>query len=307
MNMKLYASDETTVAEEAMLIIDEIMGKAKDLNLAQSQVADVLEKKGVCMILLGEEDQVAVRVRNENLNQALTAASSFQLYGKYNSKFTSKGLHILADVDLTLPRKENIGVVHSSYTGDLITPPKAKNELSAVWKQVNWANGAVSWSNIPEKYRFARTVTHNFIDDMLDGKSLKVWIAPIRPFAATIMVQYLCGDIEKAAAFRMQRINASQVGKEIIRPAGYSAWQVTESAQAQLAEKVELPTELFVMPRSDKKEAYDLMTLPETRMQVYLGGVPIQKLNWIPSKASRIMTFVGMLAKQPDFRFEILS
>jgi hypothetical protein len=283
----------------------EILQDSANLNDAQAKITDWLAVNGMCWMFFGEQDMVIAEIRTEYTRQALTGATDLGLYGKYDHKLTAEGLHILSQTDFnTLAHSEDVGVVRSSYLGDAVQAPALQNGQN-VWHKVGVNLSDVYTSPLKGKYAVIRSKKHNYIEYLIRGFALKVWIAPIRDYAATIAIQWLVGNLEVAAQFKSERLTASRVRKNVIKPAGYKSWKATE-ANRKASKATVLPDELWIENLSGG--SMDLRELTEpTMLQLYLGGVPVQKMEFIPDNDTRILTFVDMLQNEPNFVAELIG
>lgn len=294
----LHTADEKAVEIAPIM---EILGKSSDMNLVTANISDFLSESGVCWIRFGEEEQQAVKVRRLNVRQAITAASDFLRYGKYDHPESGPGLHLNANVDMNDPLIEDAGVVRSSYTGVYVPAPPMVNGQH-VWHQVSVNLGNVQITPMFGKYADVRAAKHDFVEYMMRGYALQVWIAPIRDYAAPFITQFMTDD-EKARQFRSERLTASRLRKKVIKPAGYDAWKRTNSAREQ-KEDVNLPDELWV--ETLEGQAVDLMTIQgPANVQLYLGAIPVQKLVWDTSDTGKMLTMQDVLAAE-DFVCSIL-
>ncbi len=298
----LFLKADSSVAN--MELVQDIVDGSKDLNDAKVQLTDMLADKGICWMLFGESEQAAIEVRIEFTRQALTGATDFGLYGKYSHPLTTEGLHILSRTDFNTPHNEDVGVIRSSYLGDLVQAPALQNGQN-VWHKVGISLGNIYTVAISGKYSGVRAAKHNFIEYLLRGYAMKVWIAPIRDYAATIAIQWLVKDLEIAANFKSERLTASRLRKNVIKPAGAKAWKANEANKKSGVATV-LPDEVWIENLSGV--AMDLRKLAEpTMLQLYLGGVPVQKLEFVPDNPARVMQFVDMLVNEPNFIAELVG
>jgi hypothetical protein len=298
----LFLKADGTVAD--MELVQTIVDGAVDLNDAKAQLTDMLADKGVCWMQFGFSDQAPIEIRTEFTRQALTGATDFGLYGKYSHPLSAEGLHILSRTDFNTPHNEDVGVVRSSYIGDLVQAPALQNGLN-VWHKVGISLGNIYTTALSGKYEKVRVAKHNAIEYLFRGYALKVWIAPIRDYAATIAIQWLVDDLERAANFKSERLTASRLRKNVIKPAGAKAWKATE-ANKKAGINTVLPDEVWIESLSGV--AMDLRKLSEpTMLQLYLGGVPVQKMEFVPNDATRVLTFVDMLVDEPNFVAEIVA
>lgn len=299
----LFLKADGTVAD--MKLVQDIVDGSKDLNDAKHKLTDMLAEKGVCWMLFGESDQAPIQVRDDKVTrQALTGATDFALYGKYSHKLTAEGLHILSRTDFNTPHNEDVGVVRSSYLGEVVQAPALQNGQN-VWHKVGISLGNIYTKAFSGKYAEVRAAKHNFIEYLIRGYAMKVWIAPIRDYAATIAIQWLVSDLEIAANFKSERLTASRLRRTVIKPAGTKAWKYTE-ANRKAGVATELPDELWIESLSGV--AMDLRKLKEdTWLQLYLGGVPVQKELYLPDDATRVITFVNMLVDEPNMVAELVK
>jgi hypothetical protein len=302
--MFTYQLHDGTVVNDDVIL--ELAAKATDLNMFQTQVADWLNAKSVCWALIGQSDQPALPITWDQ-RQALSGITDLLRYGKYSNLNTTEGLHILTTASLALPHAEDIGSIHTSYAGDLMPAPAVTNVKGKEyhWQQVGIRLGNLYSIPMSKKYRDPRNAKHDFIEYLIQGYALKVRIAPIRDFAATILVQWYEKDDEVALNFRSQRFAASRVRKNVIKPAGYDGWKATEAAN-KAGEHFQLPEELNML--SVDGGVIDLTELStNTDIQLYLGGIPIQCLAWKPTDATRVKTFQNMVVSEPEMMAEVLS
>jgi len=288
----------------SMDVPNEIIANSADLHQAQASITDFMTEKGVCKMFFGSPDQVVAKVERDFIRQALTGATDLLLYGKYDHPITAPGLHIMSKADFNSPLSEDVGVVRSSYVGDAVPAPALLNGQN-VWHKVGIELGDVYTSALKGKYAEVRAKKHNFIEQILRGYALDVWVAPIRDYAATIAVQWLVNDLARASEFKSQRMTANRVRQNVIKPAGYKAWKHTEANNQAGADTV-LPDEIWIENMSGV--AMDLMLLnSETTVQLYLGGIPVQKMTFIPGNATRILSFVEVLKDEPNFVAELIG
>ena len=298
----LFLNGDSTVAD--MELVQDIVDGSKDLNDARVQLNDMLAEKGICWMLFGESEQAPISVKIDFTRQALTGATDFELYKKYGHPLTTEGLHILSRTDFNTPHNEDVGVVRSSYLGDLVQAPALQNGQS-VWHKVGITLGNIYTTPISGKYEKVRAAKHNFIEYLIRGYAMKVWIAPIRDYAATIAIQWLVDDLERATNFKSERLTAARLRKNVIKPAGAKAWKATE-ADKKAGVATVLPDEVWIENLSGV--AMNLRELAEpTMLQLYLGGVPVQKLEFVPDDPARVMHFVDMLVDEPNFIAELVG
>ena len=282
--------------------------KLGDADQAVAGLVPMLKDNNACWVVFGEDDQEVARIRQQDNRQAITAATDFLLYDKYNHPLTGESLHIRTGVNMEADLIEDIGVIRSSYVGPFMPAPDMVDGQH-VWHQLGIRLGNVYSRPIPKSYAKTRSAKHDFIEYLIRGYALHVWVAPIREYIAPFIYQWLIGDMEKAQAYRTQRLTASQINKREIRPAGYAAYKAVEGAK-ELGEEVTLPTEIFV--ESITGEAINLMDLKaSTGIQLYRGNdetmLKLNRMQWVPEDPVRVLTFADMFSEPDNYKVEVLQ
>lgn len=289
--MDLLKVDGTVVSKD---VPQELVTELTDLNMAANNIADWLTEESICWMKFGEQAD-PITIRRDSLRQALTGATDYLLYKRYDHPQTTEGLHLYTNADLTLPHSEDIGIVRSSYVGNFMTSPDMKNDGSHVWHKVGIRLGNLYHNPLRQKAERVRSVKHDYIEYLIREYSMKVWIAPIREYAATFITQWLEPDLETAREFRASRLKASRIRRTEVRPAGRKIWKAMNAAQEVEAD-VTLPDEIYV--ESLDGEAIDLMELEgKTDFKLYRGGVAIQVMSFDPEDVSSVLTWNELLSE----------
>lgn len=271
-----------------------------DLNTARGAIKEWMDEQGANWALFQYPGTVndPVRVKFDSPKQAITAATDLLLYGRYDHPLTTAGLHLYNNADLNAMHRENMGAVHASYKGDVVTAPESG------WARIGIQMGAMYTKPLTIETAINK---HNYVDYLISGYPLQVWIAPIRDFAATFMVQWLLDDVEDAKAYRNERLNAASLRRREIRPAGTDAWRTLQEAQ-KVGEDVELPTEINA-PVNGQKEIVDLMSIEgPVGIGLYKGGAWVTNLTFDRSNPQSVLQADKLLGgEESKYAVEVLS
>lgn len=277
---------------------NETVAKFTDLNMVAENLATWMEEEGVSFVRFGDENDEQV-IRRDNTQQAITAATDHLLYGRYDHPETTEGLHIYSNSSLEGLHGENIGVIHSDYVGSLMIGPEPDNGYG-VWHQIGLRRGNLYHSPIPRRARSTKSVKHDFVDYILMGYSLKVWVANIRPYFAIFLTQWLEPDIEVAAAFRDQRLAKERVRRQVIKPAGRRAYKMLNSSQDR--SEVVVPDEIYF--ESVDGEAIELFENGKQEYKLYSGGVPQQVKEFDPDNLESVLVWNDFAESSVHFTIE---
>lgn len=295
--MLVLKTDGTVIANDLPKAAVEGMN---DPNTARLAIKEWMDEQGANWALFeypGSEN-APVRVKFDFPKQAITAATDLLLYGRYAHPLTTAGLHLYDNADLASMHRENLGSVHASYAGNVVQAPES-----------GWARIGAQMGQLYTKPLSIETAIrkHNYVDYLIQRFPLQVWIAPIRDFAATFMVQWLMEDVEDAADFRNARLQAASLKRREIRPAGVSAWKSLQEAQ-EVGESVELPTEIKA-PINGTKEVIDLMTIDQpVGIGLYRGGAWVTNLSFDRNNPQSVLTANNLLGNEESkYAVEVLS
>jgi hypothetical protein len=301
MSIKILKSDGTELAHD---VPEACVSEMSDPNVAREAIADWLNVAGACKLIfdIGLEGAPTEPVRRDaDRMAAIAGATDYLLYGKYDHPMTAQGLHLYADADVNAQSSGNLGFVRSTYTGNVVPAPKMKDGQH-VWHVIG--RQLDNFITDPAKVQNA-IAKHVWIEYMLMGNNLSVWIAPIRNQVSTFLVQWFMEDRSAAKSFGEQRQAAARLNRTEVRPAGSQAWKSLQSA-IQVGDAVELPSEINV-PTIDG-EVINLMELvDETGIKLYKNGGYITKQTFKPNDPQSVLTFQNLFGVDSKYAVKVLD
>jgi hypothetical protein len=213
------------VAQEYAFDEEKGISNFHGVNGALSQM---LEADKVSRIIFHAGDNVQKVKGTKNCKSGLSAATSHLFYNTYGSDLTTTGLHIRKAVSASSAEAWNAGYVSNRYGGTLVEAP-AKG-----WEMVSREYFEWITEDIKEDAYENTARKHKYIDYMLMGTSLDVWVAPIRDYAATFIMQWFATSEDNGFQIKDERKDA-YFGRQELRKI-----QV-ENYYASIDEEKELP------------------------------------------------------------------
>ena len=155
--------------------INEYLSLEKD---EQDRLVNVIVhgNEGMPEIVIGSQDTAQM----EEGKSALRAAVDLIRHGLYSHPLTTTNLHIYKKSGefRNLPYMSNIGVISSTYAGDLPFPVPNETEYPEGWAQLNLRAGRYRLSAFNPKYEALRSRKHDFVQMMLEGYTLIIRVLP---------------------------------------------------------------------------------------------------------------------------------
>lgn len=204
--------------------VDEATG-VSNFKTLNAKIAEMLAADSISRCIFHAGDNVQPVKGSKNCKSALTAGTSHLFYNTYGSPLTTEGLHIRKAVEPSCAEAYNAGYVSYRYQGKLVSAPKAG------WEMVNREYFAWNTSSIKADAVENTARKHKYIDYMLMGTSLDVWVAPIRDYMATFIMQWFATSEANGFLIREERMAAFFEKKEVrkVQVANYYASQDPEA------------------------------------------------------------------------------
>ena len=265
-----------------------------------SEHAVLVEKLGaVNRVRIGDGAEVIQVDESWDIDAALKAATSFFLYRKYDHPDTGPGAHIFAGSDFSqITPQSNLGVIGASYKGKKFPVPQYdfQDANSRFWMQLNTRLQRPYLAGFKQNKARQRTRIHDYIEYLLLGYTLVINIAPIRSLAATILMQWMCENIEDAQTIKNERIDAAQKREEMNAAFGWGPkakngnggrqthhpLRPQQEEPAADAPKVEGTLMVLVHGGSKRKNMFNV---PAGRYQIFCGRSSVGTLPWDPTNA----------------------
>ena len=252
---------------------------------AHPLVSEWLEKEGVCIVEIApEKDADLVPVKQAGwAKSAMAAATDVLRHGRYDLRI--QGLHIYAHKDINAPFAENVAVMTNLFEGD--EGLKSYKELvgnadpGAVLLSktiLGWTTARISGN---EDRRQMTILKHSFIEVLAQGFGLGVWMAPVRDYIATFLLQLWEKDDAKSLEIRNSRIRAAQITRTKVQPVVHNTAVAYKKAVANGSEP-QVDTTPIKMSVFGSSRTVDVMTLEPGKYMVYDGKRYFNRYTWRP-------------------------
>ena len=284
---------------EAAQAYDPLFDEAKgvsNFHAVNGAIAKMLEADKVSRIVFHSGDNVQKVNGSKNTKSALSAGTSHLFYNTYGSPLTVEGLHIRKAVDPGCAEAWNAGYVSNRYAGKLVDAPEAG------WMMVSREYFAWDVAEIKEDAYDNTARKHKYIDYMLMGTTLDVWVAPIRDYASTFIMQWFATSEELSYKIKQERKDAFFGRQEVrkIQVANYKASIATGDDAPELPKPQ--PTNegevKLLIQFVGKVNRVDLMKLQPQAFMLYSvrrgRKVAHGHVNWDPNDAAVVADFVQM-------------
>lgn len=280
--------------------VDEKTG-VSNFKTLNAQIAKMLEADGISKCVFHSGDNVQAVNGYANCKSALTAGTSHLFYNTYGSPLTTEGLHIRKAVEPSCAEAYNAGYVSNRYQGKLVDAPE-KGWLMVGREYFAWTTNPIKADAVDNTMR-----KHKYIDYMLMGVSLEVWIAPIRDYMATFLMQWFATSEANGFLIREERMDAFFERKEVrkVQVANYHASQDPEVELPSPAPTAEGEVKLLFQFIGKVKKV-DLMKLQPQSFMLYSvrrgRKVALDTVAWDPNDAQSVADFTMMAA---DVRYAV--
>lgn len=293
------AGDEVTdlteyikIAQTYDPLFDEEKG-ISNFHQVNGALAQMLEADKVSRIVFHSGENVQNVKGTKNCKSSLSAATSHLFYNTYGSELTTIGLHVRKAVSASSAEAWNAGYVSNRYEGDLVDAPEKGWEMVSR-EYFEWLTEDIkadAYDNTARK--------HKYIDYMLMGTSLDVWVAPIRDYASTFIMQWFAVSEELGFKIKEERKDAF-FGRQEVRKI-----QV-ENYKASIDDAVELPKPQptnegevkLLIQFVGKVNRVDIMKLQPQALMLYSlrrgRKVAHGHVNWDPNDEAIVADFVQM-------------
>lgn len=261
-------------------------------------VEDTNDNGPTWVTFLGTTDEVKIFDSNgnkaiEDAKTVVRAASDHLRHRRYNGKGTKAGFHVKTGKSVEEETEPKLATFAIGTEVDF-EPGLTAKQAPELWVRVGKLNNRYRVARVDEPWRAITADKHDMIDLFIKGYTLRVKVAPFRPYWAIIKAQFDEPDDAKAFELRRQALARKDEFETERRP-------LLAEAKAEANEDdviADNDTEAILVCVVGKKNRVDMRKLPAEDYALNSApdgdvteGYPIYAQPWNPESDESLRTW----------------
>jgi len=267
-------------------------------------VEDTNDNGAVWVTFIGTTDEVIIF--NSKGNKAiedgkavLRAASDHLRHRRYDGDGTKAGLHVKTGKSMAQTTEPELATVSIGTEVDFEMPLKAK-DAPELWVRLGKLNNRHRVTRVETEWREITATKHDMVDLFIQGYTLRVKVAPFRPYWDVIKAQFDEPDNAKAFELRRQALARKDEYEKDRRPLMAEAKAEANEDDVVGADD----TESIMIRVVGKKNRIDVRKLPVESYALNSApdkdepnGYPVYAQSWNPTSDQAVKTWRKIAAR----------